>query len=319
MSDSHATDKHAQTRSQAGSASTAAVEEQPSPTEASETTAPSWFRRKRAQRRQKNGSRSARRRKPAPIIRPVAEEEPELTRGERLIRWVRSSLFAGYLASFLLHATLMILLSIVLSEGMTGQDDFSTLWTQADSGPEKLELLNTELEMQAKSEPAEMDELPQFQTVETSLREAPPPDMAEKLQSSLDEQLGGEGGGEEGGEGLSVPQSGNAVTKGSFTAWTVPEDPGEDEDYLIVIQIAVPERVRRYPVRDLSGLVTGTDGYRQKIPGSRRGFLPKKDDRAQLVIPVPGARKLPNGERVRDTIRIRSRILEEQQTLEIEF
>jgi hypothetical protein len=111
------------------------------------------------------------------------------------------------------------------------------------------------------------------------------------------------------------PASGKAVTKGNFTAWTVPEDPAPGEDYRLVIQIKLPKKLRRYPLWDLMGRIVGTDGYIQEFPEYDRTYLPVKDHQAQLVVLVPGAERL-----VRDTIEVRSlKILKEKQTLNIEF
>ncbi|MCC7419996.1 MAG: hypothetical protein IT428_06945 [Planctomycetaceae bacterium] len=129
----------------------------------------------------------------------------------------------------------------------------------------------------------------------------------------------GEGDGIGDGKGLpfAMPGSGGKVTmKGSFTAWTVPEDPKPEEDYTIVIQIKLPPGVKKIPKRDLEGsIVEGTDKYRLHIPTPRMPtFLPVSGEFAQLVVPVPGARSL-----VRDRITVKSRMLKEIQTLEIEF
>ena len=66
--------------------------------------------------------------------------------------------------------------------------------------------------------------------------------------------------------------------------------------------------------RCVEGTVVGTDGYKQYIPGVRRGYLPVKENKAQLAIFVPAAASL-----VRDKIEVRSKILKEKQKLEIEF
>ncbi len=120
--------------------------------------------------------------------------------------------------------------------------------------------------------------------------------------------------------GFQIPGGGRAVTKGSFTAWTVPEDPAPREDYLIVIQIRLPKRIRSYRKEDLSGFLEGDDGYETPLGQyTGRGF-PKKfygrfDSKArQFVIRIPGG-----AARVRDTIRIRSKVLREDQRLEITF
>ena len=107
---------------------------------------------------------------------------------------------------------------------------------------------------------------------------------------------------------------GNAVSKGCFSAWSVPEDPNPRQNYAIVIQIKLPKEVTRLRRSDLSGMVVGTDDYRQPIPGIKRGWVPVKGNQAQLAIAVPGAAKL-----VKDTINVSSKSLKETQTLEIVF
>lgn len=122
------------------------------------------------------------------------------------------------------------------------------------------------------------------------------------------------------GTGVRPPGTANAVTKGSFTAWTNPADPKPREDYLLVILVRVPDRIRKYTKEDLSGFLEGDDGYESPIGNFTGSGFPKKfygqfDDKARrLVIRVPGA-----AAKVRDTIQIRSKILREEQTLEIVF
>jgi len=149
------------------------------------------------------------------------------------------------------------------------------------------------------------------------------------------EGLSGKGSGASGVAGtgavdafaFQAPQGGRAVTRGSFTAWTVPADPVPRMSYMIVIQIKLPRRVRHYRISDLSGLLIGTDTYRQVIPvgamSTRNGVLavvnPNQDleirsHQVQLMIRVPGAVNL-----VRDRIDIRSAVLNEKQVLEIVF
>ena len=130
-----------------------------------------------------------------------------------------------------------------------------------------------------------------------------------------------------------IPKSGLAVTKGSFTAWTEPANPGPGELYQIIIEIRLPGKMKRYRVSDLSGQVIGTDRYRQKIPYDSRAASATRvtaggkpvtvnsrtvvdvtGDKVQLVIKVPGARRL-----VKDTIRIRSRRLREEHDLVLVF
>ncbi|MEQ9408733.1 MAG: hypothetical protein RIK87_13435 [Fuerstiella sp.] len=131
-----------------------------------------------------------------------------------------------------------------------------------------------------------------------------------------------------------LPESGLAVTKGSFTVWTEPEAPNPQQPYFIIIEIMLPESTRMYRVNDLSGYVVGSDRYRQKIPVDREtpnaSFytdehqklkkltaseqIKVRGNKVQLAIKVPGARRL-----VKDTIQIRSRRLRENQELELVF
>lgn len=69
---------------------------------------------------------------------------------------------------------------------------------------------------------------------------------------------------------LKVPVDGLAVTKGSFTAFTIPAAPKPRQAYSIVIEVKLPDDVEEYRVSDLSGKVRGTDGYEQKLPYDTR-------------------------------------------------
>lgn len=147
----------------------------------------------------------------------------------------------------------------------------------------------------------------------------------------------GDGSAEEGaGSGvlLRVPASGLAVTKGSFTAFTIPAQPIPLKPYQIVIEVRLTDNVRKYRVSDLSGEVRGSDHYVQKLPFDARAPLasgyPAEDkkikpltmstvldvvnNRVQIIIRVPGAARL-----VRDEIRVRSRKLREEQELTLIF
>ncbi|MEZ6127634.1 MAG: hypothetical protein R3C59_03065 [Planctomycetaceae bacterium] len=132
-----------------------------------------------------------------------------------------------------------------------------------------------------------------------------------------------------------LPESGLAVTKGSFTVWADPEVPRVNEDYKLIVEIRLPDSVRAYRINDLSGRVIGSDGYHQKIPydSNSRGAvsytdenlkvvpissssesIKVRDNKVQLVINVLGAARL-----VKDVIQVRSRRLKENQELELIF
>ncbi|MEO2034055.1 MAG: hypothetical protein ABGZ35_18430 [Planctomycetaceae bacterium] len=130
-----------------------------------------------------------------------------------------------------------------------------------------------------------------------------------------------------------IPESGLAVTKGSFTAWTDPARPEPGQSYQIIIEVRLPDNIKRYRLSDLSGEVTGSDRYRQKLPFDsrtpsaarvtdgaeyktvRRNMIVKVNGaKLQLAIRVPGAERL-----VKDRIRIKSRRLRENQELILVF
>ncbi len=156
-----------------------------------------------------------------------------------------------------------------------------------------------------------------------------------------------------------------SITQGSFTVWTIPEDPSPDENYQIQIQVEYPGDVSTIERGDLSGCIIGTDGFFNPIldrselvslegldytpdlggfddfgpPGfddfspalscedgvsnltqnDKLGFKEGEDynvssNTATLKVFIPGAANL-----VRDTIKVRSSVLDETQEIFIEF
>lgn len=145
--------------------------------------------------------------------------------------------------------------------------------------------------------------------------------MPSRILGDVAGQLGGnglgDGGNGSGGLGslagnLRVPAS--AVTRGSFTVFTEPEDPVPGRPYEIVIQVKMSPEIKGYRLRDLTGRVTGTDGYEKAIRFKSTDRKAVKDGVVQVRIDIPGAQKL-----VKDTIFIRSEVLKEEQTIEIVF
>ncbi|MBI1349189.1 hypothetical protein GC163_23210 [bacterium] len=114
------------------------------------------------------------------------------------------------------------------------------------------------------------------------------------------------------GSNIKVPPS--AITRGSFTVWTEPKDPKPRSKYEIVIQVKLPPSVKQYRLRDLTGMVVGTDGYRKQITFKSTERKAVKEGVVQIAITIPGAAQL-----VKDTIQIRSQVLDEEQTIEIIF
>ena len=184
----------------------------------------------------------------------------------------------------------------------------------AFSGPEELTadaFIDSELALDpgGSSVPVEIVSLSDQLTAENS-RIAPP-------------VPGGVGAGSGTGEGdgtaseLAAPMlrvPGNAVTKGSFTAWTEPEDPVPFESYVIIIRVKLPPKVENYRARDISGMIIGTDGWKQPIRFPSSKVLHPVEGVVDFQITVPGAWK-----RVRDTVRIESKMLKEKQVLNLEF
>lgn len=167
-----------------------------------------------------------------------------------------------------------------------------------------------------------------LRVIENGLVSTLPTDAMLSLASNPDDEG-------DGGDGFlfKLPASGLAVTKGSFTAWTVPENPTPGQNYKIIIEVLLPAKLTRYRITDLTGEVTGTDKYRQKIPFDIRvpsaSFVTSTSpptrvtrdtvvdvvkNKVQFAIDVPGAARL-----VKDTIEISSRRLREKQQLVLVF
>ncbi|MFH1301587.1 MAG: hypothetical protein ABIK07_11050 [Planctomycetota bacterium] len=267
------------------------------------------------------------------------DEEPIFSFKEKMILWLASFMVTGYFVSFLFHTTILTIMAIVVVGGMQGNDDFSTIASLDDkdsfalNGP-----LDTRIEEEAGGKTTEFNVMQPIKTMtgenESTLKEIEA-DFSMHLGKGEGEE-DGDGKGSGGGE-FKLKPMGNAVTVGSFTAWTVPKDPDLNEDYLIIIQVKLPYNYKstRYRASDLSGLVLGTDNHRQAIPWdvrwpnstftpnangdirlvSKGDYLPLKKRVAQLIVKVPGS-KVPA---TRDTIKIESKVLKEKSTLEIVF
>ncbi len=287
-------------------------------------SAPSWFARKRAQQETTDGARKqqppARPQKPRkkrrtkkddkPKIFVADEEEVALPWPEQVKEWIKGQAAQGFASSCVIHILLLIILSIIV---LSGKDKpFAITTTMSDSEDDSFEFddsLDTELDMAAA---AEVDQSAAMQALTNELLKQSVPSALEMNIAAL------AGDGEESnGAGFRMPSSGKVVRKGSFTAWTVPEDPMPGQAYLIVIQIKVPKRVKRYSERDLTGFMRGNDGYSTPIGYNQRDrrYYGRFDMKAkQFVIRIPGAEA-----EVRDKIHVESKILKEKQELEIVF
>jgi hypothetical protein len=299
-------------------------------------TRPPESRRSTARRRSKQ---------PSPPTIVVADETPdELTWQEWIARRCSGDEGAALGMSLVLHLLLMALLAIVIiGQARSGPIVTTVLPYDGDDNFVLSEPLDTELTE------VEVDGgLEQFQL----------PDMlADESRPITDALFAGAGAGESEGIGAADVAAGvqrfvpkNAVRAGSFTAWTTPtfghpdrgeyytrrfgepdpqpgDSPRPGQPYYITIQIKVPEGRRRFPIRDVTGTITGTDGYQQRLPEHtyvldrdgkptrpRGGSIPVIDGAVQFIVFVPGARDL-----VKDTIEVSSELLDEEQTLELVF
>ena len=239
----------------------------------------------------------------------------------RLLKWLIGIWSVGYGVSLLLHLTVLFGMALIVSDH-TGQLPFGAVLgmmdTEGGGGPLE-ETFDSALESRdAGTDVLNNVPVEAYRIVENNVASAPVDANVSAAAMNAAAALAGGGGSGRAGGGtgfqFSMPADGRVIRKGSFAAWTVPEDPEPNQDYVIVIQVQLPQGVKSYSPADLAGEVHGTDRYFQSIPGKAKGPLPVKDGQTQLVIKVPGAAQL-----VKDTIVIRSRLLREKQTLEIEF
>ncbi|MBV11114.1 hypothetical protein [Rubinisphaera sp.] len=230
-------------------------------------------------------------------------------------RWFLSAVAAGYGISLLFHCALLIAMSLYYFSDYVQENYIESSIASDEESMVFDDVMDVRIDMPA-------GDLATSESLETAMNMELSPNAANQVVTGVEDSVdslfneGGDSG--NGGASFLVPKNAKIFTKGSFTAWTEPNDPGPNEDYSIVITVRLPDRVKRYRATDLSGQVVGTDGYKQNIPGPeyRRGsvYLPVVDRHAQLIIEVPGG-----GPRVQDTIEIRSTTLKEEQKLVIEF
>ncbi|MCA9019589.1 MAG: hypothetical protein KDA74_05575, partial [Planctomycetaceae bacterium] len=206
-------------------------------------------------------------------LHPDNDDEAALSLKQKVVIWLASFSATGYLISLLFHSTALTLMAIVIVGGMQGDDNTPTL---ASIEEEQNFSLNGPLDTRIEEAGGQTTEFNIMQPVKTMTGENE--NTVEEIEEDFSAHIGkgtgdseGDGSGEGGGE-FKLKPMGNAVTAGSFTAWTVPKDPDLNEDYLIIIQVKLPVSYKstRYRASDLSGLVLGTDDHRQAIPWDSR-------------------------------------------------
>jgi hypothetical protein len=292
-------------------------------------------KRKRRKSGGQNGQRPGRGNTDAKLIETEDEEQPLNWKKDwkkLSLAWAISTASCGYGVSLLLHTLLLGGMSAIVYHSLDENISISTTITDADA----MAIEFTEI-MDLKIEPpgGAQAQLPQLQPIPLN---AALTDISSSFLDSAASVAGKDG--DEGAPGdnlgftFSMPEGGKVVSKGSFSAWTVPEDPEPRRDYMIVIRIRLPEKTKLYRISDLSGKVEGSDFYVQHLPfdPERKDLIPRterggqivpvrKNDRlrviknhVQIMIPVKGAASL-----VRDAIQVKSRMLKEDQQLEIVF
>jgi len=344
--------------SQSGNSHSGTSQSEPAQSEA----APGWFANSRDQKPPRSDAKRRRRRKKKPLI--VARKEVPLTWQQELHHRLFGKDGAGFGVSLIVHIVLLLLLSLQLASQMEGDGDFTALGSFGEAELDGLEEV-ADAAVEDSGGQDETEVVPETEPVtvaETETKE-PEPDPEPEPQPPQEPVKNSSGNGNgntegDGTDGASGPagkfgKTGNAVAKGSFTVWTVPENPEPDRYYDIVIQIKVPEGTKSLRSTDLSGVIIGDDSkidirfmdYRQIIPWDKtksdttsgpyvkypgrplkrlaspsrtsRGrapFLPVRKGYATLIIKVPGGAR-----KVTDTVVINSKMLKESQTLKIQF
>lgn len=288
------------------------------------------------------------RRRPAVSITvqpPQPEETPAETKSwsERL--WGPEG--ASYTVSLIIHIALIVILAIPIIHGPSQEVSIVTTIRDSDDTSETWQIgsiIEAPQLTQQKSMTA--DELLAPRVDESAPYEPIPENAAiAEAAASPGDQDGMDSSdlaGAVGGYLLKEPE--NAVKAGRFAVFSRPVirsvrdvavefgEPGDAPlagmNYFIVIQIQVGEKRKTFPIGDLIGNVVGTDGYRQKFPQNVYYLddegIPQKINRSkpikvvngvvQLLMEVPGAKA-----DVRDNIYLKSKMLKEEQNLQLIF
>ncbi|HEY4259922.1 MAG TPA: hypothetical protein VGM98_07175 [Schlesneria sp.] len=259
--------------------------------------------------------------KPVPIVKALGANDT--TKEDNSIRgmWLRfyySALMKGILVSITVHSVALVVLGMLVIGGAVMRPNLDVFGEIGEAGESAPGLdIDTTLPF---GEPPPEGTAVDFSDASSLLAAMPAAEF--DPNSTVRGVSGGTGNGTGGGADgdgngtimgpIGIPKY--AVTKGSYSVWTDPKDPEPGISYQIVIQFKLPRTVDTYRGSDLTGMVTGTDGYKQVIKFSRTESFPVHDGSVQVRIRVPGADRL-----VRDIIRIESKLLREKQVIEIEF
>ncbi|HVV98842.1 MAG TPA: hypothetical protein VHB77_00810 [Planctomycetaceae bacterium] len=265
---------------------------------------PQWFVRRRALRADEQ----------KPIVVATDEEATHRTWKEWFVAWIHGREPRAYVVSFVLHFIILASLSFVLIRSNDGPLGISTLIGINGQDVALLPLDNTTettIELEGGESADKTADMLSELTSNDLLGELSAEHMSVFAQG-LGEGKGDQTGNSRGlGGGFALPITGKFVSKGSFTAWTVPEDPAPGETYSIVIQVDYGKAGKQQRWGDVTGTVVGTDGYRKTFNSKNSLYISKA---GQIIVKIPGA-----AENIRDVINVRSEILKESQQLEIVF
>jgi len=282
---------------------------------------PAWFRSK------KPGAVAAGATKPSAQVQtavlatgialpPIAVDEPESLEWHEELRerWLGKAALRSFAISIFMHILVALPLSLLVFRQEITDYGLSTLLAVQEeeaTGDVLDETPAFQLDTSGGSTGESLDSILTARSVsnDLGLSTLKVPDDVGGLSKGEGDGVGDQIGNSLGG--YKMPAGGKAVSKGSFTAWTVPDDPAPGEDYKIVIQVKYTKKSQKIPSGDITGSVIGTDKYRLMITPRTSEVIAEAN---QVVIFVPGA-----AARVRDTIRVYSAMLKENQRIEIVF
>jgi len=274
-----------------------------------------------------------------------ANPPPVLSWGE----WLRGRDGSSFLISFLVHATLLAMLAVPISQGLLQGPELTPLIQVIDAeveGDPLGDFIDAPVLITQTALGSEQFDATQFESQATDFPIATNAALSDSAGTagSEDGNSSADLAGAVGGYLLREP--GNAVKAGRFTAFSRPiievgfgknkreefgepgDAPLDRQDYFIVIHFRVDERRKTYPIGDLIGSVVGTDGYTQKVPNGLYVLddqgLPQEikkgkpikvtDGVVQLLMRVKGG-----ASGVRDNIYLKSKMLREEQNLQLIF
>ncbi|MCX6124152.1 MAG: hypothetical protein NTV34_05305 [Proteobacteria bacterium] len=126
---------------------------------------------------------------------------------------------------------------------------------------------------------------------------------------------------------LSAPIPEGSRTQGSFSVWTDPSRPNENQDFKLFVRLKLPTNLKTLAKEDITGELNGSDGYFQSLHGTSGTIKFKAEygfatqifafepaaGLAQLGLSIPG-----RGAGVKDVLTIKSVVANESQSFTFE-